>query len=153
MIRRRFLGRAALFVLVTVVALASACADPGEVIAPSAARQMRMQLDDVRAAVDAEDVRTARRALRGLERDTVRLRDEGLIDPARADSILAAAREAAVQLSLLPDPSVVPSPTVSPSFDPGSWEDEEGDGEGEEHSNGNGKGNGKDKGKGHGHDK
>lgn len=151
MTRGRVLGRAVVLVPLTVMALASAsCADPGEVIAQSAARQMRVQLDDVRAAVDAADLRTARQALRGLERDTVRLRDEGLIDPVRADSILAAAREVAVQLSLLPDASVVPSPTVSPSFDPGSSEDEEGDDEGEEH--GNGKGKGKDKGKGHGHD-
>ena len=112
---------------------------------------MSANLDEVLAAVDAADVQTARQALRALERDTVRLRDEGLIDPARADVILASAREVAVQLSLLSGSTALPSPTVSPSLDPESSEDDDGY-EGEEHGNGKDKGNGKGNGNAHGHD-
>jgi hypothetical protein len=141
---------AGLLAITTVMALASAsCADPGDVIAPSAARRMSVQLDQVRAAVDAADARAARQALRALERDAVRLRDEGLIDPARADVILASAREVAVQLSLLPGSTTLPSPTLSPSLDPESSEDDDGY-EGEEKVNGKDKGNGKGNGKGKG---
>ena len=151
MMPRRSLARPGLLVAVTVIALASAACADGDVIAPSAARRMGAQLDEVRAAVDAADARAARQALRALERDAVRLRDEGLIDPARADVILASAREVAVQLSLLPGSTAYPSPTVSPSIDPAPSEDDDGY-EGEEHGNGNGKDKGSGKGNGHGHD-
>ena len=152
----RRLARAGSLPIVAIVALASAsCADPGDMIAPSAARRMSVQLDEVRAAVDAADVQAARQALRALERDVVRLRDEGSIDPERADVILASAREVAVQLSLLPGSTASPSPTVSPSLDPESSEGDEEyetDEEGDEHGNGNGNGHGNGKGNGYGHD-
>jgi hypothetical protein len=150
---RRSLARTGLLVAVTVIALASASCADGDVIAPSAARRMSAQLDEVRAAVDAADAQTARQALRALERDVVRLRDEGLIDPARADVILASAREVAVQLSLLPGSTAYPSPTVSPSLDPApSQGDEEHESDEEGDEQGKGKGHGKGKGNGHGHD-
>ena len=149
MLRR--LARAGL--LVTIVALATAsCADPGDVIAPSAARRLSAQLDEVRAAVDATDPRTARQALRVLEREVVQLRDEGLIDPERADVILASASEVAQLLSLLPGSTVAPSPTISPSLDPEASEGDE-EYESDEEVDEDGKENGKGKGKGHGNGK
>lgn len=148
----RLSDRARFLVIVLVVVAGSAsCADPADVIAPSAARQMRLQLDEVRTAVGTGDPQAARQALRMLERDVVRLRDEGLIGPAQADVILASAREVAVQLSLLPDPAPSPTPTVIPSPSP-EPEGDESDEEDEEHGKSEEKGKDEEKGKGHGND-
>ncbi len=145
---RLSIGRAGVLVAVAVAIGSSSCADPGDVIAPSAARQMAAQMDEVRTAVDAGDAQAARHAVRDLEREVVRLRDEGLIDPARADTILASAREVAVQLSVLPGPTSSAAPVASSPI-PTSDEDE-----GDEHTEDEGKehGNGKDKGNGKGND-
>lgn len=65
-------------VLTAVLAVGSAsCAGSADVIAPSAARQMRTQMDDVRAAIDSGDAHAARLAIRALEREAVRLRATG----------------------------------------------------------------------------
>ena len=143
------LGRAVLLVTVAVALGSASCADPSDVIAPSAARQMSEQMEEVQTAVDAGDPQVARRAVRDLEREVVRLRDEELIDPARADMILASAREVAVQLSLLPGPVASPSIPVGSSPTPTS---DEGEGEGEEHSEEEGEEHGNGKDKGHGKD-
>ena len=142
------LGRAVLLVAVAVALGSASCADPSDVIAPSAARRMSEQMEEVQTAVDAGDPQVARRAVRDLEREVVRLRDEGLIDPARADVILASAREVAVQLSLLPGP-VAPSPSIPVGSSPTPTPDE---GEGEEHSEEEGEEHGNGKDKGHGKD-
>lgn len=144
---RRNLGRAELLVAVAFALGSASCADPGDVIAPSAARQMSELMEEVQTAVDASDPQAARRAVRDLEREVVRLRDGGLIDPARADVILASAREVGVQLSLLPGPVASPPIPVGSSQTPTSDEgegEEHPEEEGEEHGNGKDKGHGKD---------
>ena len=136
------LRRAGLAVMVAVALGSTSCADRSDAIAPAAARQMRARMDVVRAAIDSGDVHAGRQALRDLERMAVRLRDGGLIEPARADVILASAREVAMQLSQLAAPPSSPSPTASASPSPAPSEDEEK--EGEEHGNGKDKGRGDD---------
>ena len=153
MMRERLsIRRAGVLAAVAVAIGSSSCAHPGDVIAQPAARQMGAQMEEVQTAVDGGDPQAARRALRDLEREVVRLRDEGLIDPARADVILASAREVAVQLSLLPGPVASPSIPVgsspTPTSDEGEGEEHSGEEhseeEGEEHGNGKDKGHGKD---------
>ena len=146
---RRLSDRARYLMIVVLVAGSASCADRTDVIAPSAARQMSAQLDEVRTAVGEGDPQAARQAIRTLEHDVVRLRDEGLIEPEQADIILASAREVAVQLSLLPAPS--PTPTVIPSPSPEPEPEEEGE-EDEEHGKSEDKGKGEEKGKGHGNE-
>jgi hypothetical protein len=141
--------RVVTFVLALILTAPAGCGEQVD-LAPRAQRQLQSVVDEVRAAVTAADRIGARSALRDLERAVSSLVDSGQISEDRAADILAAAREVADQLSLLPAPEPSPSPsaeattspTPEPTDDPGHGDEANGNGHGNAYGHDEGHGNG-----------
>jgi len=105
-------ARSAFVAAAVAVALAAGCGDDGPAIAPAAARTLTARLGELRAGVDAEDRGAAQRALDRLIASAERWARRGRIEDDRLGRILAAARDVAADLAVLPA-----STPYDPSFD------------------------------------
>jgi hypothetical protein len=131
--------RRAVVVLAAILATTS-CSGSSDLDAHTQ-RQLAADVQQVQAAVARADRAGARAALRELTQTVTSLADAGRLEQDRATEILAAAREVADHLGLLPappSPSPSPTPTASAPIpaEEGGNSNAQGDGEGDGQGNG-----------------